>query len=467
MPFQGHVANLLCTSGKGENDVIIRLEHLARRRSGSVAPLVALSLIPVMGIAALVIDIGVLRDERRQAVRAADAAALAGATDLFTNYSANGGKDKNGTAVKSALTTAAANGFPQNGNNSSVTVTVWPNNYQGGPLAGTQIPPGYVEVMIAFTQDRAFSRIWGDGLLNGGARAVARGTYSPAAPGILILHPTDDDALDVTGAGNLTVTGGGSIVVDSNAPGGGAKLTSTGNATANVFNLSAPAYSRYSSGDLIGTVNYNVPRTPDPLAALPEPPLQDFPTLPASTLSTSGLSYSTGTGVNYSGSSSLDLYPGRYAGINVTGSGSVVLHANSNGSPGIYYIGSQGFSMTSSGGISGSNVLLYTDGTGNISLTGSGPVNLSPPTSGIYKGIAIFQERSSDKPINVTAQGNMNVTGTLYAPSAKVTLTALGSSNNPFGSQWIAYQLVVTGSGSFTVQYAGSASPVRSIQLVE
>src|SRR5260370_34889716 len=135
--------------------------------------------------------------------------------------------------------------------------------------------------------------------------------------------------------------------------------------------------------------------------------------------------------------------------------------------PASIYIGSHGFAMASAGGISGSNVLGYSDGTGNISLTGSGSLNLSPPTSGTYKGIAIFQERSSNKQISVTAQGNMSVTGTLYAASAKVTLTAQGNYNNPFGSQWIAYQLVVTGSGSFTVDYSGLATPIRSIQLVE
>ena len=87
----------------------IQLELLTHRRPGNVAPLVALCLIPITGIAALVMDIGLLRDQRRQAVRAADAAALAGATDLFTNYRANWGKDVDGTAVKSALTTAAGN----------------------------------------------------------------------------------------------------------------------------------------------------------------------------------------------------------------------------------------------------------------------------------------------------------------------------------------------------------------------
>jgi hypothetical protein len=231
---------------------------------------------------------------------------------------------------------------------------------------------------------------------------------------------------------------------------------------ANVINLSGPKYNKSNTGDLIGTVNYNVPPTPDPLAALPEP---SKPAAPA-TLPPGGI-YDASNGINYSGSANIDLYPGYYGGINITGAGSATLHDNADGSPGIYYIGSHGFSMTNAGGITGNNVLIYTDGTGSITLTGSGSLNLTPPTSGIYQGISIFQERTSNKQISVTAQGNMNVTGTLYAAMAKFTLTGQGNYTNPFGSQWIAYQVSVTGSGSFTVQYNGLATPVRNIQLVE
>jgi hypothetical protein len=111
--------------------------------------------------------------------------------------------------------------------------------------------------------------------------------------------------------------------------------------------------------------------------------------------------------------------------------------------------------------------MLYSAGTGNISLTGSGSMNLSPPTSGLYKGITLFQERSSNKQISITGQGNMNMTGTFYAAAANVSITGQGGYNNPIGSQWIAWQMSVTGSGSFTVNYNGQATPVRTIQLVE
>jgi hypothetical protein len=436
--------------------------HHAPRR-GNVVPFVAVSLIPILGVVAIVADGGMLLSDRRQAQRAADSAALAAATDLFTNWSKNAGKDLSGTAQKSALTTAAANGFTNDGVTSIVTVNIPP---QFGTFAGRV---GYAEVLITYNQGRIFSSIWGDGALKVTARAVARGTYAPANPGILILDPIDNNTLDVTASGSVTVTNGGAIDVDSKSASGGATCTSTGNIVADTINLSDNTYNHSSSGTLIGTINYNQPPTPDPLAALPEPSQPAYPSLPSSVLTLLGSSYSTSNGVNDSGNTgqTIDLYPGYYAGIKVTGNDQIVLHDNLDGSPGLYYIGSQGLSITNAGGIKGSNVMLYSDGTGNISLTGSGSLALSPPTSGTYQGITLFQERSSNKQISITAQGNMNMTGTFYAAAAKVSITGQGGYNNPIGSQWIAWQLAVTGSGSFTVNYNGQATPVRLIQLVE
>ena len=59
------------------------------------------------------------------------------------------------------------------------------------------------------------------------------------------------------------------------------------------------------------------------------------------------------------------------------------------------------------------------------------------------------------------------MSGTFYAAAAKVSITGQGNYSNSIGSQWIAYQLYVTGTGSFTVNYNGQASPQRVIQLVE
>jgi hypothetical protein len=419
---------------------------------------VAVSLLALVGVVALVIDGGNLESDRREVQRAADSAALAAAVDLFTRWNSNAGTDPNGDANNSAMTTAAANGCPNDGVTATVTVNIPPKS---GTFVGHN---GYAEVLITYYQPRFFSSIWGTSKLLVAARAVARGTYSAASPGILILDPTDNNTLNVTASGNVTVTNGGSIVVDSKSPNGGATCSNTGNIVADTINLSDNTYNHSNTGTLIGTINYNQPPTPDPLATMPEPAQ---PALPPAPPATPGLNYSTNNGVNYSGTTTLDLYPGYYAGINVTSSGGVVLHANADGTPGIYYIGSQGLSISNAGGITGSNVMIYSNGQGNISLTGSGSMSLSPPTSGPYQGVTLFQERTSNKQISITAQGNWNMTGTFYAAAAKVSITGQGNYTNQIASQWIAWQLYVTGSGNFTVNYNGQATPQRLIQLVE
>jgi hypothetical protein len=420
--------------------------------------LVALALIPILGVVAIVADGGALMSDRREVQRAADDAALAAAVDLFTNWNKNHGTDPNDTAYNSAFTTAKANGFANDGTKSVVTVNIPPLS---GPFTGKN---GYAEVLITYNQCRFFSSIWGSGALQVKARAVARGTYTPASPGILVLDPTDNNTLNVTATGNVTVTGGGSIDVDSQSANGGATTTNAGNIVADTINLSDGKFNSSNTGTLIGTVNYNVPPTPDPLAGLPPPAQPAFPTAPATT---PGLNYSTSQGVNYSGSGTLNLYPGYYEGISVTGSGSVVLNGNPDGSPAIYFLGSHGLSVTNQGGITGSNLMLYNSGGGAVSLTGSGTMSLSPPTSGTYQGITFYQNRTSNKDVSITAQGNMNMSGTFYAADAKVSITGVGNYTNQIASQWIAWQLYVTGSGNFTVKYDGNGSPVRLIQLVE
>jgi hypothetical protein len=417
----------------------------------------------MLGVVALAVDGGLLLSDRRQAQRAADSAALAAAVDLFTKWNSNGGLDKGNSASESALTTAAANGFANDGVSSTVTVNIPPKS---GPFTKQK---GYAEVLITYNQQRFFSAIWGSGALTVTARAVARGKYSPASPGILLLDPNDNNTLDVTSSGNVTVTNGGAIDVDSKSANGGATCTNSGNIVADTINLSDGTYNSSNTGTLIGNIYYNQPPTPDPLASLPEPSQPLPPDLPAATLAQLGSGYSTNNGVNDSGNqgATIDLYPGYYAGIKVTGNDQIVLHNNLDGSPGLYYIGSQGLSISNAGGITGSNVMLYSNGTGNISLTGSGSISLSPPTSGVYKGVTVFQERSSNKQINITAQGNMNMSGTFYAASAKVSITGQGGYANAIGSQWIAWEMSVTGQGSFNVSYDGQATPVRLIQLVE
>jgi hypothetical protein len=94
-------------------------------------------------------------------------------------------------------------------------------------------------------------------------------------------------------------------------------------------------------------------------------------------------------------------YPGVYNdGIRVS-SGVAILHANSNGTPGIYYLNGQkgvqisGTSTVTTAFGETAGILIYnnwSNGSDAISVSGKGIINIIPPASGPYRGISIFSE---------------------------------------------------------------------------
>ena len=77
------------------------------RRTGTVVVVVAIALVVILAFVALSLDGGILLDKRRQAQCTSDAAALAAAGDMYSNWWANKGTDPTGTAKAAAK--AAAN----------------------------------------------------------------------------------------------------------------------------------------------------------------------------------------------------------------------------------------------------------------------------------------------------------------------------------------------------------------------
>src|SRR4051794_27775073 len=111
------------------------------KRPGSVVVLVAVGLTVVVGFVAVAIEGGLGQHNRRLAQATADAAALAAASEIFANYPTLQGLDS-GTAATKALAVATANGVPNDGVNSKVTVNIPPKS---GAFTGTA---GYAEVLI-------------------------------------------------------------------------------------------------------------------------------------------------------------------------------------------------------------------------------------------------------------------------------------------------------------------------------
>jgi Bacterial Ig-like domain (group 3)/Right handed beta helix region len=257
---------------------------------------------------------------------------------------------------------------------------------------------------------------------------------------IFVLDPSAGGALSLSGNASIKLTGG--VYVDSTSA---SALSASGNAAikASVIDVhggvSKSGNASFSPAPVTGAAVLA-----DPLASLAEP-------------STTGLS-------NYgseslSGNSSATIKPGIYSQISVSGNGTLTLCS------GLYIIEGGGFSVSGNASVVGSGVTIFNAGSkypttggtyGSITLSGNGSYNLSPPTSGTYAGIVIFQSR--DNCSALTLSGNASgMTGTVYAPAAQLA----ESGNAQLNAAVIVDTMTVSGNGvSNTVALSSPAGTV-------
>jgi Flp pilus assembly protein TadG len=409
----------------------MRIRQTLKARRGAILVLVALCLVALLGVVALVVDGGLLFDRRRHAQAGADSAALAAAEELFLKWQQYSGNDTTGSAKTAALTNASANGYGNDGTTSVVTVNIPPTS---GSFAN-QV--GYAEVIIQFNHKRGFSTVFGGGDMPVRARAVARGLWVPFGSGIIALDPTASGAVTDVGNGVINVTGGASVIVDSNSA---TAITANGNATVSASSILVTG--GYSGTGYSPSPTTGVQATPDPLAYLPMP---DPVAL--------GLTSQT-----YKGGSAT-LNPGIYTGgISISGQTALTLN------PGIYYMKGGGFSTSGQASLTGHGVLIYSDG-GAISLTGNGNLDLSPITTGIYQGITIMMNRTSTAQVKIAGNGSLkSVTGTVYAPGSPLQIAGNGTLTS---AQLIADTVKTNGNGGLTVNWNGNTAKTRKVGLVE
>ncbi len=120
-------------------------------------------------------------------------------------------------------------------------------------------------------------------------------------------------------------------------------------------------------------------------------------------------------------------------------------------SSGTHIIEGGGFSVSGNASVSGSGVLIVNAGSNypstggtytGITLSGNGSYNLSPPSTGSYAGIVIYQTRDNSKAL--TLSGNASgMTGTIYAPAAQVA----ESGNAALNAAIIADMMTISGNG--------------------
>ena len=364
-----------------------RVEH----RRGAVIVLVAVALAVLIGVAALSVDGGHLYQSRRKLQTAADAAAEAGAIELFTKYELNTGLDKDGEARASALSNALAHSYGTTGSGSTVTINIPPRS---GTFAGKA---GYVEAIITSKMPPTFSSIFGRTELVVTTRSVAGGTMIPSKAGLLILEPRRKDALKLKSKSSLLEVAGDIVVnsTDKRAVKVGKKSQIKADHV-----LVTGGIERKSKQYIDAEVRTGVPPTPDPWQSMPAPPKGQ---------SRKADDYKS----TYDSQVHYDLQPGTYKELKFDRNEIVTM------APGTYYIDGGGFEMKGSSTLAASGVTIFNTGKKGLKFKTSGDVSVSPPTSGPYSGISLFQDRTNKAKVEFR-RAHLNVSGIVYAPTAQV-----------------------------------------------
>jgi hypothetical protein len=391
------------------------------REAGNILLLTGLALTALMGFAGLAVDMGMLRYDKRLQQTAADAAALAGASNLAYSGWQAGGQNA-----------AAANLFTDSSGNTLATCTgaaigtvcvEIDSPPVDGPHAGqagcSPAPSCYVEARVAEVWPTYFMNLLAIPSQMMVARAVATSVSggSPGGGGCVytIGPPAKGIGININGSATLNATSCG--IVDNG------NFTSMGNALrvkAGSFGVSGSWTDKGTSlSDVTCTSGQtncpetNTPAGPNPLASL-TPPCNPC---------TGGASAS-GTTFN----------PGTYSSISINSNGTVTFN------PGIYILTGSGISCSGTPTITGNGVMFYFAGTGSTGATfncqGNDTLNLTAPTASNcsscpsqYDGILMYQEVGNTNGPSVGGNVGSQYNGVLYFPSSDVTFFGNSSTN--------------------------------------
>lgn len=390
----------------------------------------AIAIVPILGMTALAIDVGYLRNEQRLQQSAADSAALAGAAERA--YPASAASPA--AWITAARTDAASNGFTHDGTSTIVTV----NN---PPASGSYTASSTaVEVLVKVKHPGFFSGIFNKTSDWVTTRAVAHLTGNGAGC-IVGLNP---NALPYT----IQVTGGSVNASACNIEDAGKWNFTGGTVTAAAIGVAGTIT---KSGGTYGAASAMS-------AAAPSDPCQSIAgcaylsNSPPATTPCSPRSVSSGT---------VTLLPGIYCGLTISG-GIVTL------SPGLYVMTTSAFKI-SGGTVTGTGVTFYIAAGSSVDMTG-GTKSLSAPSSGNTAGMLIYQVAANTTTAKLTGgagavcPGSTTVmSGIVYTPGALLNVT---------GGYWdptavIAGSLNVSGGGLTCMSSPVGSSQVARAVLVE
>jgi Flp pilus assembly protein TadG len=414
-------------------------KRFTRGTRGNIAIMTGLLSPILIGGMGLAMESAYWYVDARGMQNAADAAALAAATDGTTNYQST------------ASAVAAQYGYV-NGANDTVVSSTNAATCPGGGTNCYQVTITYKQVLYLMP----VVGFAGDTTVSGGGRGK---TLTAAAIAKIGTTPRNYCILALNTIGTAILSNGA-----PKADLSGCNTMSNASATCNGHDLGADYGDAHITDNGCGVIQTsNVPIVPDPYAYLAanipsdtcggsypqEPAKKKDPDLPASN--------------QWSGSKSLsgnvqvcgDLQLTADVTINAP-SGAVLVIENGQ-------LDTGGFTIRTA---SGSNVTIVFSGDNSGSYThaptGGGTLDIQAPKTGVWSGVAIYQDPALTSGVDISAAGNSptwDITGLVYLPHANVTFSGAvnKSSNGDSCFALVVADITINGTGSI-LEHGGCAA---------
>jgi Putative Flp pilus-assembly TadE/G-like len=387
---------------------------------GSVAITVALCLTVLLGLAALVVDIGLNWAVRTSAQTAADSAALGGASTLLVDGPAAAVLEVESLLAQNLDGLVMAPGWATDGIESNGEVDCWtlpagPPDPTADCLDGSNAlqvitPPINVQYAFAPVLGEATNSI----------KALAAAGVGPLAPNNCVLCLLDTggaNRLAAIGPGAITAPDGG-IVVNSNDP--LALISVGGDIIADQIRVVGGFDDGPGGGSLLPPPEDGGPPAIDPLGDLPTP--DQLPSPP--TVQTPSVRVISADDT---------LQPGIYDSVTVTGDATLTLDE------GVYvFRATEGLTIQDNATVdsSGDGVTIYLacsaypspcSGLGaRLLVEDNGRFLATPPATDDYPGLSIFADRGNTQPLRHQSTQVLNLAGALYGASMPVWIESSG-----------------------------------------
>jgi Flp pilus assembly protein TadG len=430
----------------GSGDDMTGTPTLRNHRRGGVLVYTAIVLFVLIGFIGLAIDWGYMTWTAQKLQNAADAAALAGAQQVWTSQTNARNAAVNYAALNEAGSKSVALNFnATNDAAGDVVVGQYDRAAHTFTVTTNRQVANAVRVVARRTTGSAggalplfFGPMFGKNTAEVARYGIAVAVGGPADTSVIALNSSDPKAFYIYGNGYMDLGDGAAQVDSSNQAGAvfqGTSLTFIAGQVNMVGAWDEKGNPNLNSVDL----NPQEPYVSDPLAGLPVP-ATGAPMNPQQINPSSGALTTYNPGYYPKG---LDLQSGDKAFLNP---GVYILENGNSKKPSL-----PAFAINGHAELTGYGVMFYIK-FGSVVHNGTGDVHLTPPSSGVYKGIQFFQARNNTEPavFNGTSiftgasADTDHGAGTLYFPAAKVTV---GGNGNMYIDSLIADKIEVSGDG--------------------